>query len=207
MRGLDETCGKRRHPELGDVVRNLSLRYESMDQAVIATSLAGTIIYWNPIAERLYGWAAHEVIGRDIVEVTPLEQAREQAEAIMRELQAGRTWCGPFPVRRRDGARFVAVVTDSPLLNKQGQLVGIVGVSSNFARLLETLTPTELAIFEHLATGATNARIAGAIGISEGTVRNSVARLVRKLRVADRTQVALLAFRAGLGADPDQKQA
>jgi DNA-binding NarL/FixJ family response regulator len=63
----------------------------------------------------------------------------------------------------------------------------------------QTLTSRERDVLELLATGATNAEIAGALSLAEGTVRNAVARLTGKLGVADRTQLALLAVRAGLG--------
>ena len=44
---------------------------DAVGEAVIATDLAGRITHWNPSAERLYGWPAGEVLGRDILDVTP----------------------------------------------------------------------------------------------------------------------------------------
>jgi len=38
--------------------------------AVIATDLNGAVTYWNPSAERIYGWTSEEAIGRSIVELT-----------------------------------------------------------------------------------------------------------------------------------------
>jgi PAS domain S-box-containing protein len=43
---------------------------DAVGQAVMATSLDGTIQYWNAAAEQLYGWRADEVIGKSIIEVT-----------------------------------------------------------------------------------------------------------------------------------------
>lgn len=63
-----------------------------------------------------------------------------------------------------------------------------------FARL----TPREYEILQLLATGATNAQMAQRLALSEGTIRNVVARVTCKLGVADRTQAALLGYRAGL---------
>lgn len=64
--------------------------------------------------------------------------------------------------------------------------------------LVSGLTSRERDVLELLATGATNPEIATALSLAEGTVRNVVARITAKLGV-DRTQVALLALRAGLG--------
>jgi PAS domain S-box-containing protein len=113
-----------------------SLRFQShlldtVEQAVIATDLTGKITYWNQHAEKLYGWAAREVMGRDIVEVTPAETTREQAAEIMSRLMAGETWSGEFEVRRRDGTTFPASVTDTPIQDEAGNLIGIVGVSAD----------------------------------------------------------------------------
>ncbi|HEV2859743.1 MAG TPA: PAS domain S-box protein [Pyrinomonadaceae bacterium] len=101
---------------------------DSVGQAVIASDAGGKIIYWNREAERLYGWQAGEVLGRDIVEVTPSDVSREQAAEIMRRLGAGESWTGEFMVRRRDGSCFPALVTDTPIF-EDGRLTGVVGVS------------------------------------------------------------------------------
>ena len=60
-----------------------------VEQAIIATDLSGKIIYWNRFAETLYGWTAEEVVGRDVVEVTPAPASMEQARDIMAQLRRG----------------------------------------------------------------------------------------------------------------------
>ena len=65
--------------------------------------------------------------------------------------------------------------------------------------LSSELRPREWQVLGLLATGATNAEIATALSLAQGTVRNVVAHLTVKLGVADRTQAALLGARAGLG--------
>jgi DNA-binding NarL/FixJ family response regulator len=67
---------------------------------------------------------------------------------------------------------------------------------------LARLRPREWEVLNLLATGATNAEMAKRLQVAEGTIRNVVARLTVKLRVADRTQAALLALQEGLG-EPD----
>jgi PAS domain S-box-containing protein len=104
---------------------------DALGQAVIATDPAGMVTYWNPAAERLYGWPAAEVLGRSILEITPAESVREDAAEILERLRAGEQWEGEFTVRRKDGEVLTAWVVDTPVFGAAGELVGIVGVSSD----------------------------------------------------------------------------
>jgi DNA-binding NarL/FixJ family response regulator len=64
--------------------------------------------------------------------------------------------------------------------------------------VLSALAPRELEVLRHLANGHTNKEIAKSMNYSVGTVKNVVQRVIEKLAVADRTQAAVLAVRAGL---------
>jgi PAS domain S-box-containing protein len=102
---------------------------DAVEQAVIATDLEGKIIYWNSFAERLYGWTASEALTANIIDITPASSLREQAAEIFSTLKQGKSWSGEFLVKRRDGLEFPVMVTDSPIVNDEGELIGIVGVS------------------------------------------------------------------------------
>lgn len=56
---------------------------------------------------------------------------------------------------------------------------------------LDALTPTERLVAERVAAGATNREIAASLFIAEGTVKNHVSALLRKLGRRDRTALAL----------------
>ena len=121
-----------------------ALRIEPSDQlaaigqAVITTDLDGVVLYWNPAAQDLYGWTPQEAIGRNIASLTVPEVAQEVAADIMTALRDGVPWSGGFPVRRKDGSRFPALVTDSGIY-RDGTLIGIVGVSTNLGTALRPL--------------------------------------------------------------------
>jgi PAS domain S-box-containing protein len=103
----------------------------AVEQAVIATDLEGNIIYWNSFAEQLYGWSSPEVIGANVVDLIPAIASKDLATEIFNYLKDSRSWTGELLVQRRDGSEFYAMVTDSPILNDRGQLIGIVGVSTD----------------------------------------------------------------------------
>jgi PAS domain S-box-containing protein len=78
----------------------------TVEQAVIATDLEGRIIFWNRFAERLYGWRDDEVLGQNILEVTPNAESRASAEIIFAQLKKGESWSGEFTVRDKSGRWF-----------------------------------------------------------------------------------------------------
>ena len=120
---------------------------DSLGKAVIATELDGTVRFWNRAAERLYGWTAEEAVGENIASLSVPEVAQDVAEAIMETIRGGGSWSGGFLVRRKDGSMFPALVTDSGIY-RDGELVGIVGISINIGRtarpLLERSTDAAL---------------------------------------------------------------
>lgn len=110
----------------------------AIGQAVITTDPGGVIVHWNAAAERLYGWTATEVLGRNVAEVTVSEVGHDVADEIMAALRDGVPWSGGFPVRRKDGSTFPALVTDAGIY-REGRLVGIVGVSTNLGSAIRPL--------------------------------------------------------------------
>ncbi len=111
---------------------------DALGHAVIATDLDGVIVYWNPAAERLYGWPAATALGRTITEVTVPQVSQDTATDIMAALRDGISWSGGFPVQRRDGTVFHALVTDTGIY-RAGEPVGVIGVSTNLGDALRPL--------------------------------------------------------------------
>ena len=105
----------------------------SVEQAVIATDLSGTIVYWNQYAERLYGWSAGEVLGKNIIDITPVASTQAQAAQIMSRLQRGESWSGEFEIKHRCGRTMPIHVTDSPMRDERHQLIGIIGISTDIS--------------------------------------------------------------------------
>ncbi|CAN5274059.1 hypothetical protein BH20ACT24_BH20ACT24_16680 [soil metagenome] len=105
-----------------------------LNPAVIVTDVFGAITQWNRHAEALYGWTREEVLGRNVRELVFEGQDADAAEAILATLAAGGTWEGEFDVRRKDGTAVRVVVSDAPVHDENGILVGFVGVSFDLSR-------------------------------------------------------------------------
>ncbi|HEY6261897.1 MAG TPA: PAS domain S-box protein [Nitrospiraceae bacterium] len=97
---------------------------ESSDDAIISKDLNGIITSWNGGAERLFGYTAHEMIGRSVSRLIPADQQDEE-RAILDRLRQGKTIDHYETVRcRKDGTRLDISLTVSPLINASGQIVG-----------------------------------------------------------------------------------
>lgn len=106
-------------------------------QSVITTDQDGRITFWNSAAEELFGYEADEVLGKPVLDVTPSEEERLESARIFEELQQGRKWTGEILLRRKDGSTFPAIVTNSPIFNDSGELIGVVGVTTDLSDLHE----------------------------------------------------------------------
>ena len=104
---------------------------EAVEQAVIVTDLEARILYWNPHAERMYGWTAAEALGRTTLELIASDDSLRHGLQIMEHLNSGKSWSGEYLARHRDETFFPVYATVSPLFDEQGALSGVIGISSD----------------------------------------------------------------------------
>lgn len=116
---------------------------EHIEKSVIATTMAGEIVFWNKYATHLYQHTIEETLGKNIVEITPAHLTQQQAVEIMSALASGRHWSGMFTVQRKDGSTFVAHVSDTPIMDAGGTTKFIVGVSDDYTRLHHVMDELE----------------------------------------------------------------
>jgi two-component system, cell cycle sensor histidine kinase and response regulator CckA len=70
--------------------------------AILVRGLDDRIIYWNRSAERIYGWSAAEVVGRNIVDMSYGDN-RSQFEKAKEGLYEKGEWSGELCHRTKDG--------------------------------------------------------------------------------------------------------
>ncbi len=63
---------------------------------------------------------------------------------------------------------------------------------------IAALTEREIDVARHVARGLTNAAIGHALFLSEATIKTYVSRILSKLHLRDRVQIAILAYESGL---------
>lgn len=116
-----------------DKIRYQARLLDEVGQSVIVTDQNGLITYWNRAAEELYGWKAEEVIGQEIMKVIPTDLSMEQAKEVMSLLYQGKPWSGEFLAKKRNGDEFYIYVNDTPVLDENGNLTSIIGVSKDIS--------------------------------------------------------------------------
>ncbi len=93
---------------------------ESSNDAVIAKRLDGTILSWNPGAQRLYGYAAAEIVGQNITVLAPPE-LRDDVQRILDRVARGDAVTHYETVRvRKDGTRVEVSLAVSPIRDSTG---------------------------------------------------------------------------------------
>jgi two-component system sensor histidine kinase/response regulator len=106
-------------------VAHLAAIVESSADAIISTSLDGTIVSWNAGAERLYGYPAGEVGGRSISLLLPDGHADELSWLLEHVAGCGHADHIDTVHRRSDGSLTDVSLTLSSVRNSRGQLVGV----------------------------------------------------------------------------------
>ncbi|KAK7303677.1 hypothetical protein RJT34_14590 [Clitoria ternatea] len=102
---------------------------QSMGHSVYILDLQCRIIYWNPSAEFLYGYAAEEVLGKDGIEVLVDPKDFTLANVVFNHVTMGEGWNGQLPVKNKIGDRFLVVASNTPYYDDDGSLVGVICVS------------------------------------------------------------------------------
>jgi two-component system sensor histidine kinase UhpB len=106
---------------------------ESSLDAIISTDLDGVVDGWNPAAERLYGYARHEMVGRPISLIEPPD--REGETTALRERLIHGDLQGPYETvrRRRDGTLVEVSAHLSPVRDRDGRLTGVSTVQRDYS--------------------------------------------------------------------------
>jgi PAS domain S-box-containing protein len=102
---------------------------DAVEQAVIATDPQGQILHWSRFAERLYGWTAAQVTGKNIADVLLDPSQRDEGRAVLAAVSRRERGPGEWVLRRRDGSAIPVSASSTCILDDDGEVIGIVGVS------------------------------------------------------------------------------
>jgi PAS domain S-box-containing protein len=124
---IRQVCVVRENRRLAGRESRLAAIVESSDDSVIASTLDGTILDWNPGAERMYGYTAEDVAGFHLGLLCLPERTGELCEALARVARGEGHRYETVRVRK-DGSLIDVSSTLSPIRDASGTVVGASGI-------------------------------------------------------------------------------
>jgi two-component system, cell cycle sensor histidine kinase and response regulator CckA len=102
---------------------------QSSHDAVIGKTLDQVITSWNPGAERLYGYPAEAMIGRNIEVLIPVADRDREAAVLAAVGRGERVEQYQTRRQRKDGTTVEVSLTLSPIADQSGAIVGVATVA------------------------------------------------------------------------------
>lgn len=123
---------------------------EQADLAISITDATANILYANPAFSRVTGYSPSEVVGKNESILSAGTTPRAIYQALWDELSQGRTWSGRLINRRRDGSQYVAELSITPVLDKQGKVQNYLGMHRDISELhaLESQVQNQKSLIE-----------------------------------------------------------
>ncbi|HKN89051.1 MAG TPA: PAS domain S-box protein [Acidimicrobiia bacterium] len=117
-----------------EALRRLAAIVESTEDAVLAQTLDGTIVDWNPAAERIYGYRRDEVLGLPLSFLAPPERTAEMTVLWERIRQGERVQNFETAWVRKDGEVVDVSMTISPMRQPGGEIVGASTIATDITQ-------------------------------------------------------------------------
>lgn len=123
---------------VGDAV--LSTRSD----AVVAADRDGIVQFWNPGAERIFGYAAADALGRSLDLIVPERLRQRHWDGFRKTMATGESRYGEgdllsVPALRNDGTTISVEFTITPLKDASGRIVGIAAVMRDVTKRFEEM--------------------------------------------------------------------
>ncbi len=116
--------------------------------AIVAADREGIIRFWNPGAERIFGYAGDEAIGRSLDLIVPERLRQRHWEGYRRTMQTGKSRYGEgdvlsVPSLHKNGATVSIDFTIVPLKNESGEMICVVAIVRDVTKRFEEILPIE----------------------------------------------------------------
>ena len=114
--------------------RHFAAIIASSDDAIVSKTLEGTVVTWNPAAEKLFGYTASEIVGRSIRLIVPPDRQAEE-DRVLSAVRRGEVIDHFETVRlRKDGTHVPISLTVSPIRDLSGEIVGASKIARDLSR-------------------------------------------------------------------------
>jgi PAS domain S-box-containing protein len=104
--------------------QRLAAIVSSSDDGIISIDLNGVIRSWNAGAERIFGYAADEIVGKPVTLLISQDRHDEEPSTLARILRGERIDHYQTIRQRKDGTQIDISLTVSPIRNAEGKITG-----------------------------------------------------------------------------------
>ena len=163
----DVTESKKGIDKIGFQARLLN----AVGQAIVATDTNGIIVFWNHGAEELYGWSEAEALGFNMKDFIVEKIVQEPLPDAIKRLKTGERLTRETVLERRDGTLLTVIITISPITDDKGELIGIIGVSTDITEQKWMQEVLEQAIKE---VAELNEKLRVVEGLTRHDIRNKL---------------------------------
>jgi len=169
---------------------------ETSEDAIVSKDLDGVVTSWNRGAQRVFGYAAEEMIGKPILTLIPEGRDSEESE-ILERIRSGKRVDHYETVRRRkDGSLIDVSLAVSPLKDASGNIVGASKIARDITERKQSQVRHELLTREiHHRTQNLFAVVHAVVARSFAgklTVKDAEEAVLSRLRSLAQTHVMLI---------------
>lgn len=105
--------------------RRLALVTRQTADAIMIHDLDGNIVFWNLAAQRMFGYAPEDIIGKSASLLTPVEQEADLTEALKSTTAGRKIELHDSQRRARDGRIIDVSISAAPLIDPvSGEIIG-----------------------------------------------------------------------------------
>ena len=176
---------------------------QTVDQADIAisiTDIGGNILYVHHGFSRVTGYAADEAAGRNESMLSNKTTPPELYKSLWQSISRGEAWNGRLVNRRRDGSKYLAELSISPVVDAGGAIVNYLGMHRDITAMhrLECEVKNQKALIESVVDAAP--MVIALLDVDDRVVLDNqeYKKLQADLGMAEPAPMLMTAIRAGL---------
>jgi len=137
----------------------MSVFEQAVGQAELAISITdphANILYVNPTFSRVTGYALDEALGHNESILSNQTTPPEVYKDLWQHISSGRPWNGRLVNRRKDGGKYLAELTITPVVNETGTVVNYLGMHRDVTEMhrLECQVRNQKALIESVVDHA-----------------------------------------------------
>lgn len=118
-----------------EALARLAAIVESSPDAIVGSSLDGTVTSWNTGAERMYGYTPEEALGCPMSLIIPPDRRHERPVLLGQPERRQSVRYGETVRLNRNGGRIPVLVAISPVKNAAGQTLGVSEIAHDISSL------------------------------------------------------------------------